>query len=210
MTVKPPPPFWQPSLIDVLPDKPISRNGEARTRYGRVVEEIACELLGLSDIPNSGSHECVFDAFHHASGYYCEIKSLRRNNKIPVYEWRRAKDRECGVPLVYVICIHDCRDRKTLADVYRTMASTMEMILVLPAWAIDLKARRCPLRRILAETPRDARQGYSRAGYCEGYRNVPYDDLLDTFTHAPRHTTGELHGIPLATEVLFHRSLTPW
>ena len=108
MNVKPPPHCRQPELFDFIPDKPLTRPGEARTRYGRVVEEIACALLGLDDILNSGSHQVVFDAHHKASGTFCEIKSVRAKNKIPVYEWRRAKDRDCGVPLVYVLGIHRC------------------------------------------------------------------------------------------------------
>jgi hypothetical protein len=38
MNVKPPPSDRQPELFDLVPDKPLTRPGEARTRYGRVVE----------------------------------------------------------------------------------------------------------------------------------------------------------------------------
>ncbi len=211
MTIKPPSTHWQPDLLDVLPDKPLRKPGEARTRYGKVVEEIVTELLGLSDIRNSGTHDIVFDAHHKPSDTFCEIKSLRAKNKLPVYEWRRTKDRDCGVPLVYVIGVHQCTKQATLGDVWRRMAETLDTVLVLPAWVVDLEARKHPLRRILGETKGATRQGYSRKGYCDGYRNVPHAALAERCAGGfSRVSFGEVHGLQVWANIHFHPSIKPW
>lgn len=211
LSIKPPPSHEQPMLLDVKPDKPLTKNGEARTRYGKVVEEIVIELLGLTDIPNSGSHDCVFDAHHKPSGFYCEIKSLRQGNKCPIYEWRRAKDRKCGVPLVYVIGIHRCTSQKRLADVWDVMADTLDTILVLPAAVIDAEAEKHQLRQNVPQGPAGERQGYRRKGYCEGYRNIPEHALLKLVAGQPGRTAfGSKHDLLLFSRVYFHPDIAPW
>ena len=211
MTIKPPPSFYQPSLLDVLPDKPLTKNGEARTRYGKVVETIVIELLGLTDIPNSGSHDCVFDAHHRSSGSYVEIKSLRQGNKLPLYEWRREKDRKCGVPLVYEIGIHRCTNQKTLADVWSVMADTLDTILVMPAPVIDEEAGKHELRQLVEQGLKGERQGYRRKGYCDGYRNIPEHVLTSMVSRQPARTVfGKKHELLLFSRVHFHPSITSW
>jgi hypothetical protein len=211
MTIKPPPSHEQPMLFDVLPDKPLLAPGEARTRYGKVVEEIVIELLKLTDIPNSGSHNCVFDAHHKSSGTYCEIKSLRQGNKLPVYEWRRKKDRECGVPLVYLIGIHRCTKQKTLGDVWNVMADTLDTILVLPASVIDAEAEKHELRQLVKQGPPGERQGYRRAGYCDGYHNIPEAALTGMVAGQDARTAfGSKYDLLLFSRVHFHHSITPW
>lgn len=208
MTIKPPPTHYQPDLLEVLPDKPITKNGEARTRYGQVVETIVTRLLGLTDIPNSGTHDVVFDAFHHGSGSYCEIKSLRWRNKLPIYEWRRTKDRDCGVAPVYVIAVHHCTRQPTLAKVWEKMAASLQTIYVLPHWAVDLHARNQPLRQLVQQET-GTRMGYRRKGYCDGYRNVPFL-ALTTGNFTPAFASAELHGFQLRADVNFHPSISPW
>lgn len=198
-------------LLDVPPDKPLTKSGEARTRYGKVVEEVVIELLGLTDIPNSGTHDCVFDAHHKPTGTYCEIKSLRQGNKLPVYEWRREKDRKCGVPLVYLIGIHRCSGQKTLGEVWSKMADTLDTILVLPAAVIDEEAGKHELRQLVKQGPPGERQGYRRAGYCEGYRNIPESALTSMVAGQPGHAAfGSKYDLLLFSRVHFHPSLTPW
>lgn len=209
MTCKPPPTHWQPNLLDVMPDKPITKNGEARTRYGRVVEEIVCSLLGLTDIPNSGSHDIVFDAHHKPSGTYCEIKSLREGNKLPIYEWRRTKDRECGVPMVYVIAVHRCTRQSSLSDVWRTMASSIKSVYVLPSWWVDLEARQQCLRQLVAQSP-NSRMGYKRKGYCEGYRNIPFGAIQSARFYVPTVRLTEVFGLPMQVSTYFHWNVCPW
>jgi len=208
MTIKPPPSHYQPNLLDVLPDKPLTKNGEARTRYGQVVESIVTRMLGLTDIPNSGTHDVVFDAFHHGSGSYCEIKSLRWNNKLPIYEWRRIKDRDCGANPVYVIAVHHTTNQPTLAKVWERMAETLQTIYIVPHWVIDLEARRQPLRQLVQEE-KNTRMGYKRKGYCDGYRNIPFQ-AISHGGYVQRFASGELHGLSLRADVNFHPSIQPW
>jgi hypothetical protein len=210
MTVKPPPSAIQLPLLDVRPNKPISRNGEARTRYGACVNEAVNALLGLEDIPNSGSHDCVFDSYHRPSSTFVEVKSLRVKNKIPVYRWRIEKDKAAGVPLVYVIGIHDCKGAKSLDEMWRRMADTLDTVLVLPAARIEALALAEDLQTIGSHrTPSGERNGYQRKGYKEGYHNIPWAKLADGMQQG-RTRTAEIHGLNFVANVFFHQTLTPW
>lgn len=208
MTVKQPPTSVQIPLFEILPDKKLSTNGEARTRYGRIVEEIVISSLGLTDIPNSGSHDVVYDAWGH--GTFCEIKSVRAGAKIPIYEWRRTKDREAGVPLVYVIAIHRTKSCPDMTTAWEQMMQTLNRVLVVPAWAVDLMARKEPLRMITEQGPPGERMGYRRKGYCEGYRNLNLSALEKLAFHPDVHRRSVLMGLPNSAMVRFHSSLTPW
>lgn len=212
VTIKPPPSHVQLPLLEVAPDKPISRAGEARTRYGKIVEEVVQSLLGLEDIPNSGTHDCVFDAYHRRSGTYCEIKSLRKKNKCPIYDWRRTKDREAGVPLAYIFGLHECSGEKSIADVLARMQDTLNVLLVLPHWAVDLEARKHPLHQIKSTlTASGERNGYQRKGYREGYRNIPYDRLYDIAKRGNLSLGNSLvHGREFVSNILFHPAIEPW
>lgn len=210
MTVKLPPTHVQQSLFTVLPDKPISKPGEARTRYGAVVNEIVNGLLGLIDIPNSGSHDCVFDAFHKLSDHYVEVKSLRQKNKLPVYDWRLEKDAKAGVPLVYVIGVHRCAGQPDLGRVWHCMAETLDTIYVLPAAEVKRLAAVEPLQRLVAEKP-GSRVGYERAGYCEGYRNIPHAAIVGASDQwLPVYREAVVQGLRCRAKVHFHPSIEPW
>lgn len=208
MTLKLLPSHAQLSLFDLMPDKPLTTPGESRTRYGRVVEEIAEALLDLHDIPNSGSHEIVYDAFGH--GHFCEIKSIRHGSKLPLYEWRMEKDKKCGAPLVYVIVIHRCTKAGTLGEVWQKMADTIKDILVLPVSVMHRLAEAEPLQRILSESKGPQRVGYSRKGYCDGYHNVPLSKMRAEDFHSPVSRSCSVYELPVSANIHFHASLTPW
>lgn len=212
LSVKPCPEFQQAELLpDLIPDKPLSSNGEARSRYGAVVNECVNAILGLVDIPNSGSHDVVYDAYRKDRNTYVEVKSLRRRNKLPLYEWRRKKDEKAGVPLVYAIGIHDVRRCTTLGGCWLRMSETLNTIFVLPHGVVSALAE--PHKLVLPKpkpegTPRD---GSRRPGYHEGYRNIPYDDLSsfsDLLGH--RYVERTIRGLEFGTHVYFHPSITPW
>lgn len=212
MTIKHPPLLAQPPLFEMVPDKPIRKPGEARTRFGAVVNEIVNALLGLQDIPNSGTHDCVFDSYLRSRGAYVEVKSLRRRNKIPVYQWRIEKDKEAGVPLLYVIGVHNCTRQATLAGVWNKMAETMDQILVLPAAVIEELAAAEPLQAIKsAKTASGERNGYQRKGYCEGYKNIPWEKLVAaTAGGLVRVYDAKVHGLFCKALVKFHPEVRPW
>lgn len=205
MTCKPPPAATQPLLFDLMPDKPLRTPGESRTRYGRVVEEIACALLGLQDIPNSGDFQCVYDAY--GLGSYCEIKSVRAGSKIPLYEWRRFKDAESGVDPIYVILVHRCTSCKTLGEVWGQMTRTIRDVYVLPSREMSRLACLQPLTRILETTSGKQRQGYSRKGYSDGYRNVPINGVHGIASREfapPVNHECVIYGLPVRADVHFY------
>jgi len=214
MTIKQPPERVQSELFpDLLPDKAISANGEARTRYGAVVQEAACAILGLTEIPNTGTHDCVFDAALKSRNTFIEIKSLRRKNKLPIYDWRRRKDKEAGVPLLYVIAVHDVKGAATMGGLWNMMADSLDTILVLPAAEIDRLAEAETLRQIGSEkTASGERNGYQRAGYREGYRNIPYEKLYKPVIETLQVSYVErwVRGLEFHTSVYFHREVVPW
>lgn len=212
-TVKPPPSYTQDDLFpELVPDKPLGRTGEARTRYGEVVNLAVNGLLRLEDIPNSGSHDIVFDSFLRSRETFIEVKSLRRKNKCPIYEWRRNKDRDCGVPLIYIFGIHGCKECGTLAEVWHRMADTMNTLLVMPAWAVDLEARKHGLRQIKTnKTASGKRNGYQRRGYADGYRNIPYADLYRPALLGERRPVETfVCGVEFSATAYFHPAIEPW
>lgn len=207
MLVKPPPAAVQRSLFDILPDKPLTTPGESRARYGRIAEEIACGVLGLDDIPNSGSHGCVFDAWGH--GHYVEVKSCRETSSVPLYTWRQQKDKASGVPLAYALVIHRCGKCVTLGDAWRSMVSTVKTILVLPAAVMHRLTEGQPVHQLVAAVA-GSRMGYERAGYCSGYQLVSIRSVLDEPFSLPFRRETAIHGLTVSASVRFHHSMTPW
>lgn len=207
LSVKPPPSHIQPLLIDTLPDKALETNGESRARYGVIVQDIVCELLDLTPIPNTGTHDVVFDAF--GSERYIEIKSVREKNKSPIYEWRRRKERQCGAPMLYAFAFHRCRGAETLDEAWRVMAETLDSIYLLSLDTVDALALAQPLRQLVKEVP-GSRMGFERAGYCEGYRNIPWREIVGQLYERPRTVTGTLHGLPLEARVFVDPVLGGW
>lgn len=201
LTVKPPPTHTQIPLIDLLPDKPITRAAEARTRYGRIVEEIACSLLNLTDIPNSGNYDVVFDAYRGDS--YYEIKSVKATSAVPLYDWRRTKDRECGVNLIYAVVVHRCGSHKEMSTAWQEMARTIKEVFLLPAWSMDLLAHDQTLHTVSTH----AKHGSMRTGYKNGYRLVPVRRIRQLMMGMPVRRTTVVHGLSVSADVFTHASL---
>ncbi len=172
MTIKPPASAEQPLLLEVNPDKPLRTAGEARARYGAVVEEIVCKALGLTRIANNGNYDVVFDAYSHLDKCYIEIKSVRKSSKIPIYKWRIAKENQAGVPLCYAIAVHNCKGATSVRGIWKGMSETLQNILIVPAETVHALAEKQKLRQLVKPDP-SSRMGYKRKGYCEGYYNVP-------------------------------------
>ncbi len=170
LTVKEPPTHTQQLLLDVPPKKEFDTPAEARARYGRAVEEIVTDMFSLCPIPNSGSADIVYDA--HGRGTYCEIKSLHHSSALPIYEWRRAKDRRSGKKLVYIVAIHRVRCAGGVFRAWEQLSETLDTVLVLPFHIIDKLAPRFKLRQLVVQDD-ESRVGYKRKGYCKGYRNIP-------------------------------------
>ncbi len=212
LSVKPPPMAIQQSLLpDLLPDKPLSRNGEARNRYGTAINTVVNALLGLEDIPNAGSHDVCFDSYHRPSSTYVEVKSLRRKGKLVVYDWRLEKDKAAGVPLVYVIGVHNCKGAASVGAMWHKMRDTLDEVWVFPHAFIEAEALKCEPRAIKTEaTASGVRNGYQRPGYRRGYRNIPWSVIADAPMQGGRLAGARIYGLEFLANIFFHESLVPW
>lgn len=163
------PPDYQMQLLQVPPSFTITKNAQARNAYGTVASELVCAALGATPIRIHGGYEACFDA--HCNDTYYEIKSVKRNGKVVIYDWRMGKEARSGVKLLYAILLHNVRGsdgRKLVSDFINGGLT----LLVLPAASVHAVAARQQLRKLL-QLSLDPRNGYTRRGYKEGYRNVP-------------------------------------
>lgn len=175
------PPNRQLSLLTVAPSYRITKNAQARNAYGTVAAELVCAALRLETIPINGNYSICFDAAR--DGRFYEIKSVRRSGKVVIYDWRMDKEANVKVPLYYAILIHNVRKSDGRRLVEEMTSSALEL-LVIEASRVHAIARAQPLQRFL-QLALDPRNGYTRRGYKDGYRNVPVRLLRDL---APHHT----------------------
>ena len=204
LTVKPPPPFVQMDLLSVCPDKQIHREGERRTRYGQVVEEVLTTVLPLDNIVNSGSYDAVYDAYWN--GWNCEIKSINVNGELIVYDWREKKDIAVvkqGEKLVYLLANHKCHKADSMRSIYEGMAATLTDVYVLSQPEVSRLLSGRPRRGIKTEIKGNKRHGYNREGYRDGYRTVPMKQIREMDFLRPTVFRGELYNLPF--EIRLHR-----
>lgn len=191
--VKRPPSHIQPTLFELpTPKLRLTGVGSSRTRYGQVVEEIITHGMGLTPINTGGSSPVIYDA--HKDETFYEIKSLRRTSSLPIYEWRREKDRTCGVPLLYAIGIHNVTRAMDMEEIWHGMSRTLKKVLLVPAPVIDALAEEEPLRQLKSEK-KSPRSGYHWEGYKDGYRNVPAKRIVEAAPHFITRIHTSLHGV---------------
>lgn len=194
MKIKSAPGFVQPLLFDVPQDKEFGTNGAARTHYGNTVQALVCDLLGLTEIPNSGNYDAVFDAQCPRTSRFFEIKSVHATNKIPLYVWRTIKDRESGVEPIYLFAVHRVRGAKNFPELRAALAKTFTAIYAVDSAAVEAAVASEPLRQIVKEVP-NTRMGYQRKGYCDGYRNLPVSRVIrELATTCVRQIDRTVHG----------------
>lgn len=201
MRVKPPPDHIQPNLFDVLPDKEYETAGSSRTHTGAIVEEVLASILDLTPIQNSGEYDIVYDA--HGHGTYVEAKSVNWRSAIPLYEWRRKKDRHSGVPLVYAVGLHRLHGCAGIRETYSELSRTLDTVLVLPFHVLDRLAPKFRKRQLVKGNP-DSRAGYERKGYCDGYRNVPVKRLVNLRYKPPVKVEAWVYGVEFCADVRVH------
>lgn len=144
-------------------------SASARNAYGDAAQEIVYSLLGITPIRINGSFEVCFDG-KRGDTYY-EIKGTKLGSgKVVIYDFRMAKERATGVPLNYLIVCHSLRGHRD--DILTAMADRPITIYQIPASVVYAFAEQCDLR-FLQRPGKSKRCGYSRAGYIDGYRNVP-------------------------------------
>ena len=164
----------QLNLLACEPKFNVRSKGATRNAYGAAAQIIVCEAMGLWPIAIDGSCAINFDA-EGVNDVFYEIKSVHQKSKIVIYDWRMDKEANSGVVFKYVICAHQLRGERRGDRVIGRMAKGAELF-VADGGLIHRLAKTQPLNRINTEAPATssgARNGYRRAGYKEGYRNLP-------------------------------------
>lgn len=173
----------QYSLFQLPPTGTIANNAAARNAYGSLAQELVCAALNLQPIPIDGRCAICFDA--EANGQFYEIKSVHRSGKLVIYDWRVEK--EAAYPtLLYALWVHKVRNCRNMSDLLPAMLTNSSLWLV-PASDVHKAAAAQPLRHLLNPST-DPRNGYSRAGYIRGYRNVPLAGLQPAHSRPLRFT----------------------
>lgn len=174
----------QLALLDLAPSLAIRNVAHARTVYGELAQVIACRALGLTPISIDGRCETCFDAERRdaaaaEAARFFEIKSVHRRGKLVLYQWRMEK--EARFPgLVYVLVVHQARCCQNMVELVAAYTRGLELWLV-PSPVIHAAANLAPLRQHAAATVAHAapcaRNGHLRAGYVDGFKNVPLAGL---------------------------------
>lgn len=159
--------LWVPPVINCW------NTASARNAYGNAAEEIACHLLSITPIPIDGRYTTCFDGVR--DGAYFEIKSSKhKGGKVVVYDWRLNKEQSAGVSLTYLLVCHSLSGERS--DILRAMASRSILIYSVPADVLHTFAFACSLN-IVKRQAKNPRDGYARAGYRDGYRNLPISQM---------------------------------
>lgn len=162
----------QDSFFEIAPRFVCDTPGATRVVYGAAAEEIACGVLGLDRIRINGTFEVNFDA--ERNGIFNEIKSTRAvGGKIVCYDWRMKKEEQFPA-LMYCIVLHGIKGSD---DVLERMSMGCA-ILLCEASKIRELIIGLPDHRHKAGPTKGKRNGYTRAGYIEGYKNLPVGELV--------------------------------
>jgi len=189
-------------LFDMpAPDKELVGPGAIRTYQGEYIERIVCRAMGWQRLTVDARQEFCPDA-ETADGTPIEIKSVRVSStyrgKSVIYDWRMEKEERLAPDLIYVFA--GCRSPggatpTTLSELLDRLARSTIMLALVRAPLVHRKARRQRKRKIersaLEKSP-DA--GYHRAGYRDGYRNVPVHTWFHYDKHLPKRIAVERYG----------------
>lgn len=182
-----------------VPDRPITGIGQCRAFSGDVMEEIITRLFCLEPGFISGARAVNPDAFTH-EGKPVEIKSLKKSQKLVIYDWRAEKD-PCDQ--LYFIGIHNREKADTVAGIWAETHRTLSRVLIMPSTVIHALASIEKLATIkMEETKSGDRNGYQRKGYNRGYRSVPFKSMMELCQPLPFRVSAEVHGLRF--------EVTPW
>lgn len=166
----------QMKLLDVLPVWNCTNNATARNAYGSAAQEIVCRTLPADPIPINGNFDVCFDA--RDLNWYYEIKSVRRSGKVVIYDFRIRKEAASGCPFKYAILVHNLIGARE--DILKSMLKTGVEILIIDGAKVHEISKSCPLNKIQkvrSNRKTEDYNGYTRAGYADGYYNVPVHAL---------------------------------
>lgn len=165
------PKYYQPKLFETFPEIDFKTVGAARVYYGRAMEELVCGAMELTPIPLNGKYSVNFDA--KKGVIFHEIKSVRNslNPKSVIYDWRINKEKFYRNKLRYVFGLHKATIAKSNSELWDQFENRGVELLVTPAARVHRLALQQPICRIKKQS--NGSVGYTRQGYCEGYRCLP-------------------------------------
>lgn len=171
------PPDLRRWLLQVEPEPRIASVAQARNAYGTAAQEIICALLDLLPVPINGSYELCLDAVSSDLSRWFEIKSVHvSSGKLVLYDWRLRKEQRSELDITYAVLLHKIRGHRG-SGLFAAFASGGLTLLLVPGSVVWKLAPGYPLTFPKpGSCPRD---GFARAGYAQGYRNVRVRDLLD-------------------------------
>lgn len=179
----------------------ITSNAQARNAFGTAAQDIVCVGLELQPIQIDGSKTICYDAENWADDFF-EIKSVKKSGKIVCYDWRMKKEANSGERVFYAIMMHNVSGYRDGATLVNEMARRGITILLASCALIHRLALLEPLNKLKqsvedSNLPRNIgkRNGYSRKGYKDGYRNLSVAKLRKLPHHTRLHTF-TVHGIP--------------
>lgn len=172
------PPDTQLSMFDVVPVISCWKSeGAARNAYGYAAQYIVSRLLSLSEIRINGNYEACFDCWK--DDVYYEVKSVRSGHKVVIYESRAKKEESAKICLKYIILARSNEVRAWNDIIPAIMAKPVKLI-ILSSESVHMLARRYTLRKHSSSSRAgewSVRNGYTRAGYAEGYYNLPVSEI---------------------------------
>jgi hypothetical protein len=192
LTIAPPETAVQADLLTVQRDKAFETAGAARGHCGHVVEEVVTAGLGLTPIPIDGRYDVCFDAIR--AGVYFEIKSVRHGGKAPIYVWRVNKELRAGVQVLYCFAEHNGRGLASFADLYAKIVPTIQHVHVVTLAEVRMLSDAEPVHAMATICNRSRRNGYQRAGYRDGYKNVPTAEIRRLARIAAGRYSGTVDG----------------
>jgi hypothetical protein len=165
--------FWEKPIIHC------DSMASARNAYGQAAQELVWRLLGVRPVRINGGYAVNFDGWDERRREWVEVKSTYgrgRSGKVVVYDWRMGKERkveeeagESGGRVRYMIVAHDIKGERE--DIFQKMVDREVKVWSLPAAVVHEHALRMPLMAI-KRVGKSKREGYTREGYRDGYRNL--------------------------------------
>lgn len=171
----------QPDLFDQAPTMKLKGAGHRRSHLGNIVEELVCRAMGWQRLKIDGTKKFCADA-ENSDKLPCEVKSVhcsaKMEGKAVIYDWRMKKEEEHAPRMAYAFFCYSATGQgksKSLEQFLDRLTESAPTIVLVPAWVVHRQAvsecKLCIQKK--PKTPQGKRPGYARAGYCEGYRNLP-------------------------------------
>jgi hypothetical protein len=179
--------------------------GNLRARSGVVMEEVVRAMLSLEQGPVNGSAKVCPDGYTY-KGNPVEIKSLHRKNKMPIYDCRLAKEL---LGTIYIIGVHHRKKQINLEGIWIDLSKKLDCLIILWGWEVRQLAFSEQLQKIKSnKTKSGVRNGYQRKGYKDGYRNIPFKNLLEVASiELPFKANANLHGLSFSAPIFISRNL---